>query len=145
MQKIKQFFKALSDWLFVGPRLPLIIAAFVVIACVVTAVAVSNANKPKDDIVTAYVTVSGLGEKDFSNRQIKIVDGDSIKQIFSLEYESIYNDFGKPLVQYNEFYSFLGVKKTLEKSFHVKVDDLHENNLDQAYVYGGQTITITYE
>ena len=145
MHKIKQFLKAFTDWLFVGSRLPVIIAAFVVVACVVTVLAVINANKPKDNTVTAYVTVVGLGENDFANRQIKINDGDSLKQIFSLEYPDIYNDFKKPLIQYNEFYSFLGVKKTAEKSFYVKIDDLHENNLDQAFVYGGQTVTITYE
>ncbi len=145
MQKLKQLLKAFVDWLFVGSRLPVIIAAFVLIACVVTVLVVVDANKPEDNTVTAYVTVVGLGENDFANRQIKIKDGDSLKQIFSLEYENIYNDFKKPLIQYNEFYSFLGVKKTAEKSFYVKIDDLHENNLDQAFVYGGQTITITYE
>ena len=145
MQNIKNFFRALTNWIFVGKRLPIIIAAFIVIATTVTISVVATLNKPESNIATAYVTVKGLGEgKDFENRQIKFEDGDTVKEIFSLKYPDIYESFGRPLIQYNEFYSLLGVRKTQTKSFHVTIDTLHDNNLDQAYVYGGQTVVIEY-
>lgn len=144
MQKLKQFFVSFSNWLFVGSRLPIIIVAVVLIATTATVLIVSKANGPKTEMVTAYVTIEGFGDADFENRQIKITDGDSIKDIFSLKYPDIYESFKKPLVQYNEFYSFMGFEKTLEKSFSVTIDGLHDNNLDQAYVYGGQTVVIKY-
>ncbi len=131
--------------MFVGKRLPIIIAAFILIATTVTVTIVASMNKPEDKTGTAYVTVKGLGDnKDFEKRQIKIEEGDTVKEIFSLEYPDIYEAFGRPLIQYNEFYSLLGVRKTTSKSFHVTIDTLHENNLDQAYVYGGQEIVIEY-
>ena len=145
MQNIKNFFKGVINWMFVGKRLPIIIAVFILVATAATITVVATLNKPESNIATAYVTVKGLGEgKDFENRQIKIEDGDTIKQIFSLKYPDIYEAFGKPLIQYNEFYSLLGVRKTQTKSFHVTIDTLHDNNLDQAYVYGGQTVVIEY-
>ena len=145
MHAIKKFFKSISDWMFVGKRLPIIIAAFILIATTVTIAIVASVNKPEDKTATVYVTVKGLGEDiDFENRQIKIKDGASIKEIFSLKYPDIYESFKRPLIQYNEFYSLLGVRKTETKSFHVTIDTLHDNNLDQAYVYGGQTIVIEY-
>ena len=145
MHGIKNFFKALINWMFVGKRLPIIIAAFIIIATTATIAVVTTLNKDDTKIATAYVTVKGLGEgKDFENRQIKIKDGDTIKEIFSLKYPDIYESFGRPLIQYNEFYSLLGVRKTQSKSFHVTIDTLHDNNLDQAYVYGGQKVVIEY-
>ncbi len=145
MYAIKKFFKSISDWMFVGKRLPIIIAAFIIIATTVTITIVASLNKTQDEIGTAYVTVKGLGEgKDIENRAIKIEDGDTIKEIFSLKYPEIYEAFGRPLIQYNEFYSLLGVRKTTSKAFHVTIDTLHENNLDQAYVYGGQSVVIEY-
>lgn len=145
MHAIKKFFKDISNWMFVGKRLPIIIAAFILIATTATIMIVAGINKTEVETATVYVTVKGLGEDiDFENRQIKIKDGASIKEIFSLKYPEIYESFGKPLIQYNEFYSLLGVRKTQSKSFHVTIDTLHDNNLDQAYVYGGQTIVIEY-
>ncbi len=145
MHVIKKFFKSISDWMFVGKRLPIIIAAFILIATTVTILIVSGINNTDNELVTAFVTVKGLGEDiDFENRQIKIKDGASIKEIFSLQYPDIYESFKRPLIQYNEFYSLLGVRKSTSKSFHVTIDTLHDNNLDQAYVYGGQTIVIEY-
>lgn len=145
MHGIKKFFKSLTNWIFVGKRLPIIIAVFIIVATAVTITVVASFNKQEQEIGTAYVTVKGLGDgKDFENRQIKIEEGDTVKEIFSLKYPDIYEAFGRPLVQYNEFYSFMGVRKTESKAFHVTIDTLHDNNLDQAYVYGGQTIVIEY-
>ncbi len=145
MHSVKKFFQNIVNWMFVGKRLPIIIALFIVAVTAVTITVVASFNKTEDKIGTVFVTVKGLGEgKDFENRQIKIEEGDSIKEIFSLKYPDIYEEFGRPLIQYNEFYSFLGVRKTESKSFHVTIDTLHDNNLDQAYVYGGQTVVIEY-
>lgn len=144
MSRVRSFFKTVGDWLFVGKRLPLLIVAVVLIAASVTVSIVYSLNKKPDEYVTVYVTVKGLGDKDFENRQIKVIDGDALGEIFSLKYEKIYNDFGQPFVHRNEFYSFLGVKKTDEKSFHVTIDGRYGNNLENAYVYGEQTVVISY-
>ena len=145
MHAVKKFFHNIVNWMFVGKRLPIIIALFIVVVTAVSITVVASFNEMDSKIGTVYVTVKGLGEgKDFENRQIKIEEGDSIKEIFSLKYPDIYESFGRPLIQYNEFYSFLGVRKTESKSFHVTIDTLHDNNLDQAYVYGGQTVVIEY-
>lgn len=144
MYRIRSFFKAVGDWMFVGKRLPIIIVAFILIAATATISVVYSSNKAENEYVTVYITVKGLGDKDFENRQISIIDGDALGDIFSLKYEKIYNDFGQPFVYKNEFQSFLGVKKTAEKSFHVTIDGTHDNNLENAYVYGGQTVVISY-
>ena len=143
MSKLQDFFKKLSDWIFVGGRLPLIIAAFVVIAVTVTVSVVVTLNKTDSANATVYVVVTGLEDKDIE-RRINIQDGDSVMDVFSLKYEDIYNDFGKPLIRYNEFYSFMGVKKTADKAFHVKIDGKFDSNLEYAYLYDGQTLTISY-
>ena len=135
--------KRFADWLFEGIRLPIAIVAFIVIVVVVTVSIVWTANRPESTTVTAYITVQGL-ENGFENRQIKIEDGDSIANIFSLKYKDIYEAFGQPFIQYNEFQSFMGVRKTEEKSFHVTIDGRFDSNLSQAYVYGGQTVVISY-
>ncbi len=146
MMQFKKLLNSIVDWLFVGKRLPIVIVLLIVVTTGIALTIATTLNKKEPETVTAFVTVEGLGEeKDFENRQIKIRDGDSIKEIFSLKnYPNLYEEFGKPLIQYNEFYYFLGVRKTSEKSFYVTIDGLHENNLDQAYVYGGQTIVIKY-
>ncbi len=143
---MKGFSKKLTDWLFVGARLPILIIAFIVVAAAVTVTVVSIVNRPESTTVTAFVTVRGLDDesKNFTKRQISIEDGDAVSDIFSLKYEDIYNAFGKPYVEYNEFATLLGVRKTSEKSFHVTIDGVQESNLSQAYVYGGQTVTISY-
>ena len=130
--------------MFVGKRLPVIIAAFVIIAVTVTVAIVYGMNKPDPYNATVYVTVEGLGELDFKNRQIQIKEGDSVVDVFSLKYENIYEDFGQPFIRNNEFQSLLGVKKTAEKSFRVKIDGKHDNTLDNTYLHDGQVLTITY-
>ena len=145
MKHIQKFFKSAGDWLFEGARLPVIIVIFIVAAVAATVTIVSLANRPESKTVTAFVTVEGLEDgKNFEKRVIKITEGDSISDIFSLKYEDIYESFGRPLIQYNEFQSLLGTRKTLEKSFHVTIDGVFDSNLSQAYVYGGQTIVISY-
>ena len=145
MKQMQQFFKKLSDWVFTGKRLPVIIVVFIVVSVTVIVTVVSLVNKPESNIVTVFVTVEGLEEgKNFENRQISIKDGDPISEIFSLKYEDIYEAFGQPLIQYNELQSILGVLVTNEKSFHITVDGKFETDLSQAYVYGGQTIVISY-
>ena len=145
MKRIQQFFTRLGDWVFQGARLPILIAVFIVAAVAVTVTVVSLMNRPESTTVTVYVTVQGLEDgKNFENRQIQITDGDPISDIFSLKYENIYEAFEQPFIQYNEFQSFLGTRKTLEKSFHVTIDGVFESNLSQAYVFGGQTIVISY-
>lgn len=144
MTRKNNFLTALSDWVFVGKRLPLIIVLFVVAIASVSITVVTYYNSDTANTVTAYVTVEGLGEKDFENRQIKIADGETVADIFSLKYEKIYEDFGMPFVQYNRFSTFMGVRATDGKSFHVTIDGVFESNLTQAYVYGGQTVVISY-
>lgn len=144
MSRIVKFFKAIGDWLFVGKRFPVILASFILIAVAATITTVSIINKPEDELVTVFLTVKGLGDRDFENRQIRVKDSDTLAQIFSLEYENIYNEFGKPFVYKNEFYSFMGVEKTPEKSFHVTIDGRHDNNLANAYVFENQTVVISY-
>ena len=144
MTRISDFFRKISDWLFVGKRLPIIIVAFVIIAVTATVVIVYSMNKPDPYDATIYLTVEGLGDLDFKNRQIKIKDGDPVADVFSLKYENIYEEFGQPFIRNNEFQSFMGVKKTAEKSFRVKIDGIHDNALDNAYLRDGQVLTITY-
>lgn len=131
--------------MFTGARFPLLLVLLIAAVTIVSIVVVTAVNKPDSKTVTAFVTVKGLGDgKDFENRQISITDGDSIADIFSLKYKNIYEDFEQPFIQYNEFQSLLGVKKTNEKSFHVTIDGVFDSNLSQAYVYGGQTVVISY-
>lgn len=145
MRHIQQFFNKVNNWIFQGARLPIIIVSFIIVAVTLVVVIVSRLNKPESSQVVAFVTVQGLSEdKTFENRQITIADGECITDIFSLKYQNIYEAFGKPLIEYNEFASFMGTRKTLEKSFHVTIDGVFESNLSQAYVYGGQTIVISY-
>ncbi len=143
MTRIKQFFMGVADWLFVGKRLPVILVAFIIVACTITITVVSYFNKTETELVTAYVTIEGFGDDvDFENRQIKIEDGATVADIFSLKYEDIYESFGKPLVQYNAFATFMGVRADADTSFQVTIDGVHDSNLTQAYVYGGQTLKI---
>lgn len=144
MQKIAKFFKSVSDWLFVGKRLPVIIALFLIISISVTVAVVYSHNKPQTETATVLVTIKGFGEKDFTNKQIKIEQGDTVENVFSLKYEDIYNDFGQPLIRNNEFYSFMGEKKTAGKSFHVTIDGKFDTNLSQAYLNNGQILVISY-
>ena len=144
MSRIAKFFKNLSDWIFVGKRFPILLVTLIIIGVFATVITVSQMTKEKDELVTVFLTVSGLGDQDFENRQIQVYDSDSLANIFSLKYENIYNEFGKPFVYKNEFYSFLGVEKTPTKSFHVTIYGIHDNNLSNAYVYEGQTIAISY-
>lgn len=145
MKRVRQFFAALSDWITQGMRLPVILALTVVIAVAAVVAVVAAVNRPESDTVTVFVTVRGLEDgKNFENRQIKISDGDAVADIFSLKYKDIYEAFEKPFIQYNEFQSFLGTRKTPEKSFHITIDGKFDSDLSQAYVYGGQTIVISY-
>ena len=144
MSRIASFFKSIANWMFVGKRFPIILVLFIIVAVFATILTVSHINNKDDELVTVYVTVKGLGDQDFENRQIKIKDSDTIADIFSLKYENIYNEFGKPFVYKNEFYSFMGVEKTAQKSFHVTIDGIHDNNLSNAYVFEGQTIVVSY-
>ncbi len=138
-------FKKVSEWLFVGKRLPILLVSFIVIACTIIVVVVSNVNKQQTNLVTAFVTVKGIDGVEIENRQIKIEDGESVENIFSLKYEDIYESFGRPLIQYNVFQKFMGVRATNGKSFHVTIDGIHDPNLKQAFVYGGQTLVIEYK
>lgn len=145
MKKIRNFLSAVADWIFTGKRLPILVVAAIVVITGVTVTVLALSNKEERELVTAYLTVEGLGEDlDFERRVLKIEDGATVKEIFSLKYyPEYYEAFGRPFVQYNEFQSFMGVKKG-EKSFHVMVNDIHDTNLDQAYVAGGSTILIKY-
>lgn len=146
MQRISQFFKKMSDWLFVGYRLPILIVAAILLATTVTVAIVYSCNKTETTLVSAFVTIKGFGDGvDFENRQIKIEDGDSIKNIFSHKYKNIYESFGKPYVENNEFHNFMGKYKENGRYFQVTIDGKFDSNLDQAYVYGGQTVVIEYK
>ncbi|MBQ8605787.1 MAG: hypothetical protein IJ408_03540 [Clostridia bacterium] len=144
MTRIRDFFAKVSDWLFVGKRLPIVIVVFLLIAVSLTVGIVYNSVGNDDDKVTAYVTIKGFGDRDFENRQIQIKDGAAVSEIFSKEYEDIYNDFSPVLILKNRFNKFLGMEETPEKTFTVKIDDVIETNLTSAYVYEGQIITIEY-
>lgn len=145
MKAIRKFLSAVADWIFTGKRLPILVVAAIVVITGVTVTILSLSNKEERELVTVYLTVEGLGEDlDFKRRVLKIEDGATVKEIFSLkEYPEYYEAFGRPFVQYNEFQSFMGVKKG-EKAFHVLVNDIHDSNLDQAYVAAGSTILIKY-
>ncbi len=145
MNSIKKFFNAVADWIFTGKRLPILVVALIVIITGVTITVLTLSNKEERELVTAYLTVEGLGEElDFERRVLKIEDGATVKEIFSLkEYPEYYEAFGRPFVQYNEFQSFMGVEKG-DKSFHVMINGIHDTNLDQAYVAEGSTILIRY-
>ena len=71
MSRVSNFFKKIIDWLFVGKRLPIIIAAFVIIAVSITAWIVIDMNKVDPYGATVFVTIKGF-DNDFENRQIKI-------------------------------------------------------------------------
>lgn len=146
MRALKRFFGAISDWLFAGYRLPILIVIAIIAITAVTVTVVVNANKKEEERVTVYLTVSGLGEDvDFERRILKINDGDSVKQIFSKkDYPEYYEQFGTVFVYKNEFRQFMGVESKDGKAFHVRIDGSEDNNLDQAYVYEGQTIEIKY-
>ncbi len=144
MSRISSFFKKVSDWLFVGKRLPIIIVVFVIIAVSVTVAVVSKFYGEQPELSTIYVTIEGFGDRDFENKQIKIEDGDSVKDVFSLKYKKIYEEFGQPFIQYNEFSYFMGERKTVDKSFHVTIDGRFDSNLENAFLYDGQTLVISY-
>lgn len=145
MKAIKQFLSNVADWIFTGKRLPVLVVAAILIITGVTLTILHFSNKEEPELVPVYLTVEGLGEDlDFERRVLKIQDGDTVKEIFSLKkYPEYYEAFGKPFVQYNEFQSFMGVKKG-EKTFHVQINGVHDTNLDQAYVAKGSTILIKY-
>ena len=145
MKAIKKFLSSVADWIFTGKRLPILVVAVILVITGVTIGILAVSNKEDVELVSVYLTVEGLGEElDFEKRVLKIEDGATVKEIFSLaEYPEYYEAFGRPFVQYNEFQSFMGVKKG-EKSFHVMVNDIHDSNLDQAYVAAGSTILIKY-
>ena len=145
MKAIRKFLSAVADWIFTGKRLPILVVAAIVVITGVTITILAISNKEEPELVTAYLTVEGLGEDlDFERRVLKIEDGATVKEIFSLKYyPEYYEAFGKPFVQYNEFQSFMGVKKG-EKAFHVLINGIHDSNLDQAYVAAGSTILIKY-
>ena len=131
-----------SDWLFSGKNLAIVVTVAIIVIALATVI-IYNATTEKVEKVTAYLTVEGLGEDlEFKNRVIKIVDGDSVKQIF--RYEDYSQKFGKLLFHKNELSMFMGVRAENSKAFHVQIDGMDDNNLDQAYVYEGQTITIKY-
>lgn len=141
MRKEKNI-RSFSDWLFSGKNLAIVVIVAVLLIAVTTVI-VYKATTDKEQKVTAYLTVEGLGEDlDFKNRVIKIVDGDSVKQIF--RYEDYSQKFGKLLFHKNELSMFMGVRAENSKAFHVQIDGMDDNNLDQAFVYEGQTITIKY-
>lgn len=145
MQAIKKFLNAVADWIFVGKRLPILIVAAILVITAVTVTIATVASREDEELVTVYLTVKGLGDDvDFEKRALKIRDGDTVKEIFSLKkYPDYYETFGRPFVQYNEFKSFMGVKAGA-KTFHVQINGMHDNNLDQAYVAAGSTILIEY-
>ena len=146
MSRVSNFFKKIIDWLFVGKRLPIIIAAFVIIAVSITAWIVIDMNKVDPYGATVFVTIKGF-DNDFENRQIKIeTNGDTVKEIFSLKYPEVYEAFGKPFIHKNVFSKFMNKKATPEGAhFQVTIDgDIHRN-LENAYVFDQQTIVIEYK
>ena len=145
MQAIKNVLNAIADWIFKGKRLPILVVTAIVLIVAATLTILHFSNKEEVELVSVYLTVEGLGEElDFEKRVLKIEDGATVKEIFSLkEYPEYYEAFGRPHVRYNEFQSFMGVQKG-DKSFHVMINGVHDTNLDQAYVNAGSTILIKY-
>lgn len=145
MNSIKKFLSAVADWIFTGKRLPILVVTAIVVIAAATVTILSLSNKEERELVSVYLTVEGLGEElDFEKRVLKIEDGATVKEIFSLkEYPEYYEAYGRPFISYNEFKSFMGIKAG-DKGFHVMVNGIHDTNLDQAYVAAGSTILIKY-
>ncbi len=149
MPHLKETLKKIGDWIMTGRRLTYIILGIILVAIIIVcsvSVYIYNLSLKEDEpqIVEAYVTTTGFGDNDVTNYPIYIKDGDTVENIFSLQYEEIYNKFGQPFVYKNEFTSFMGEQKGDGKSFHVRIDGVFDTNLSQAYVYEGQTVYIDF-
>lgn len=97
------------------------------------------------ELVPIYVSVSGLPEgKNMEKRELMVADGATIADIFSLEYPEIYEQFKEPLVDNNNFRTFMEVSPSGGKRFYVKIGNVDTNILTQAYTYPGAHVEISY-
>jgi hypothetical protein len=129
-------------------------AIFLVIAIIATTIVCWNVfGKAKEDPVSVFVTVSGLGEgKDMVKREYVVENYESLSEMFSSKYEQIYKDFEDPLVANNTFRSLLSVSPSGGKRFYVTIGSTatadstvtDANNLTQSYIYSGCEILIEY-
>ncbi len=126
-------------------------AAFLFIAAIILAIAVVSVVSvlvwgPEPERAYVNVTTEGFGEdKDVEKKLLTITPGDSIADVFSLNYKEYYEFFEKPLVSGNEFVDFLGKKKGNGYKIRVYVDDVLTLDIQQAYLGTGSNIKIVYQ
>lgn len=138
--------KVFGAFRWIGKHWAISLTIFLVLAITLTTIVCWNAfGKEKPEYGPVFITVEGLGEgKDMQKREIKVNVAQTVSEIFSMKNPEIYEMFGHPLVENNEFRSFLGVQKNSQKRFHVTVDGQQEKILTQAYVRSGAEILIQY-
>lgn len=119
---------------------------FLVVSVTVTSIICWNVfGKEKTEYGPIFVTVEGLGEgKDMQDRELTVDVSQTVAEIFSMQNSEIYEMFGHPLVENNEFRSFLGVQKSSKRRFYVTVDGQQEKIITQAYVRSGAKVLIQY-
>ncbi len=138
--------KVFGAFRWIGKHWAISLTIFLILAITLTTIVCWNAfGKEKPEYGPVFITVEGLGEgKDMQKREITVNVAQTVSEIFSMKNPEIYEMFGHPLVENNEFRSFLGVQKNSQKRFHVTVDGQQEKILTQAYVRSGAEILIQY-
>ncbi len=138
--------KTVQAFQWIGKHWAIFTTLLLVVAIVITtAVCWHLFGGEEKDYVPIYLTVTGMGEgKDMTERKLMVKEDATVAEIFSLDYPEIYEEFGKPLVMNNVFYSFLGVRSTAKKNFYLKIDGTYENIVTQAYIRDGALVEIEY-
>ncbi len=138
--------KVFNVFRWIGKHWALSFTLFLVLAIVVTSVVCWNVfGKEKPEYGPVFITVEGMGEgKDMQNREITVDVSQTVAEIFSIKNKEVYEMFGHPLVENNEFRSFMGVQKNSQKRFYVTVDGQQEKIITQAYLRSGAEILIQY-
>ncbi len=138
--------KVLSAFRWIGKHWVVSLSVFLILAITITTVICWNAfGKEKIEYGPVFITVEGMGEgKDMQKREVTVDVSQTVAEIFSIRNPEIYEMFNRPLVENNEFRSFLGVQKNSQKRFYVTVDGQQEKILTQAYVRSGAEILIQY-
>ena len=138
--------KVFGAFRWIGKHWAISLTIFLILAITLTTIVCWNAfGKEKPEYGPVFITVEGLGEgRDMKERELTVDVSQTVSEIFSMKNPEIYEAFGHPLVENNEFRSFLGVQKNSQKRFHVTVDGQQEKILTQAYVRSGAEILIQY-
>ena len=101
---------------------------------------------PEPERAYIYVTTEGFGEeKDVEKKLLTITPGDTVAEVFSLEYKEYYEFFEKPLVRGNEFVDFFGKQKGNGAKIRVYIDNVLTMDIEQAYLGTNSNIKIVYQ